>query len=41
MCTMVAMATIQFVTILLLFTYFMGGVVSVTDDEFEVCYVQS
>ena len=31
------MATIQFLTILLTVTCFLGGVVSVTDKEFEVC----
>ena len=32
----VTMAQIQFLTILLVATYFLGGVVSVTDKEFEV-----
>ena len=31
------MAKIQFLTILLTVTCFLGGVVSVTDKEFEVC----
>ena len=31
------MARIQFLTILLVLTEFLGGVVSVTDKEFEVC----
>ena len=33
------MANIQFLTILLVVTCFLGGVVSVTDKEFEVCTV--
>ena len=34
------MAKIQFLTILLIVTCFLGGVVSVTDKEFEVSDVQ-
>ena len=37
-CTAVIMAKIQFLTILLVATCFLGGVVSVTDKEFEVSY---
>ena len=33
------MAKIQFLTILLVVTCFLGGVLSVTDKEFEVCNV--
>ena len=36
-CTAVTMVRIQFLTILLTVTCFLGGVVSVTDKEFEVC----
>ena len=36
-CTAVTMAKIQFLTILFVVTCFLGGVVSVTDKEFEVC----
>ena len=35
------MAKIQFLTILLTITCFPGGVVSVTDMEFEVCTEQN
>ena len=35
------MAKIQFLTILMVVTCFLGGVVSVTDKEFEVSNVQS
>ena len=35
-CTVVTMAKIQFLTILLTVTCFLGGVVSVTDKELEV-----
>ena len=35
-CTTVTMANIQFLTILLVVTCFLVGVVSVTDKEFEV-----
>ena len=38
-CTAVTMARIQFLTILLTVTGFLGGVVSVTDKELEVCDV--
>ena len=34
------MVKIQFLTILLVVTWFLGSVVSVTDKEFEVCTVQ-
>ena len=37
----VTMAKIQFLTILLAATCFLGGVISVTDKEFEVCNVQT
>ena len=40
-CTAVTMAKIQFLTILLVVTCFLGGVVSVTDKEFEVRDVQN
>ena len=42
-CTAVTMAKIQFLTILLVVTCFLGGVISITDKEFEVCaeYIQS
>ena len=35
-CTLVTMAKIQFLTKLFIVTCFLGGVVSVTDKEFEV-----
>ena len=40
-CTVVTMVKIQFLTILLVVTRFLGGVVSVTDNEFEVRHVQN
>ena len=40
-CTVVTMAKIQFLTILLTVTCFLGGVVSVTDKVFEVSVVQN
>ena len=36
-CTAVTMAKIQFLTISLTVTCFLGDVISVTDKEFEVC----
>ena len=38
-CTVIFVAKMQFLTILLTVTCFLGGVVSVTDKEFEVYIV--